>query len=191
VRRTQETSFVLEEEGGMNELALFAGAGIMKPFIQEASWKVSDAASAVTICRYLTSTDVLTQSRITRPARSVNGQWQRTGMNATRTRQQQKSRNGDSGILMQLSNIDQTTGKSIIGKNLCGSTALSLHGLMSSYNAKATPVYVANGNFNGAISRPRLMSIIAINRKRFAVFCATVVTPSLGFAMTTTNCYLL
>ena len=39
----------------MNELALFAGAGIMKPLIQEASWKPSDAANVAKNFRCLRS----------------------------------------------------------------------------------------------------------------------------------------
>lgn len=175
----------------MNELALFAGAGIMKSLIQEASWKPSDAANAVTICRYLRSTSAQAQSRFTRLARYANAQWQRIGTIATRTKQWPKSKNGGSRTLVQSSSTAPITGRSIIGKSLSANMASSRHGSMSNYSAKAMPAYAAIGLFSGATSKPRRMSITATTPKQFAEFSATGATPFLDCAKTTTSCYPL
>lgn len=175
----------------MNELALFAGAGIMKPLIQEASWKPSDAANAAMNYRCLPSTSVQAQSRITQPARSANGQWQRTGMSATETRQQPRSKSGGSRTLGRSSSTGLTTGRSITGKSLSANMALTRRGLMGSYSAKAMPVCAASGISSGETSKAHRMSITATIRKLCAAFSAIGATPSLGFAKTTTSCYPL
>lgn len=175
----------------MNELALFAGAGIMKPLIQETSWKPSDAANAVTICRYLRFTSAQAQSRTTRLARSASVQWQRTGTSATRTRQQPRCVNGGNKTLMPSRSTAPKIGKSITAKNSFGNTALIRHGSMSSCNAKAMPVCAASELFNGATSKPRRTSITATTRKLCEGFSATVAIPSLACAKTTTSCYPL
>lgn len=175
----------------MNELALFAGAGIMKSLIQEASWKPSDAANAVMNCRCLPSTSAQARSRITRPARSANGQWQRTGMSATRTRQQPRSKSGGSRTLMRSSSTGPTTGRSITGKSLSANMALNRRGLMNSYSAKAMPACAASGLFSGETSKPPRMSITATIRRQCEAFFAIGATPSLAYAKTTTSCYPL
>ncbi len=175
----------------MNELALFAGAGIMKPLIQGASWKPSDAANAVTICRYLRSTSAQAQSRTTRPARSASAQWQRTGMSATRTRQQLRCANGGYRTLMPSNSTAPKTGRSTTAKSLFGNTALKLHGSTSSCSAKEMPACAASERSNGETSKPRRMSITATTRRLFAGFSATAAIPSLACAKTTTSCYPL
>ena len=172
----------------MNELALFAGAGIMKPLIQGALWKPSDAANVAMNCRWLPFTNAQVQSRITRPARSANVQWQRIGMSATRKRQQPRCGSGGNRTLMQLSNTVPTIGRSITGRNLFANTALIRNGLMDSCCAKEMPVCVANGNSCGATSKQHRMLIIAMSHRKCAAFFATGATPSLGFAKTTTSC---
>ena len=59
----------------MNELALFAGAGIIKSLIKETSWKQTCAVNAAMNRLSLPSTGAQEQSRITRLARSANAQW--------------------------------------------------------------------------------------------------------------------
>lgn len=173
----------------MNELALFAGAGIIKPIIRESLWKPSDAANAVTICRYLRSISAQAQSHTTRLARCANAQWQRTGTIATRTRQQPRCVTGGCKTLMPSRSTELTTGRSTTAKSSCGNTELNQHGSISSCIAKEMPVCAANGNSSGVISRPRRTSITAMTRKLCAGFSATGATPSLVFAKTTTSCY--
>ena len=126
----------------MNELALFAGAGIMKPLIQEASWKRSGAANVKTNCRCLRSTGAREQSRTIRLARFASAQWQRTGMSATRTRQQPRCANGGFRTLMPSRSTAPTTGRSTIAKNSFGNTALSRRGLMSSCMGSFKVIYL-------------------------------------------------
>lgn len=116
--------------------------GIMKPLIQEASWKPSDAANAAMNYRCLLSTSAQAQSRITQLARNVSAQWQRTGMSATRTRQQPRCANGGFRTLMPSSNTAPTTDRSTIAKNSFGNTALSRRGLMSSCMGSFKVIYL-------------------------------------------------
>ena len=171
----------------MNELALFAGAGIMKPH-KEASWKPSNAASVVVNCHSLLFISAQAQNRITRPARFANGQWPKTGTKAIRKRQQQKCVSGGNKMLMLSSNTAPTIGISIIGKSLFVSMALSRNGLMINYRGKKIHVCAANGNFSGAISKLLRMSIIATTHKRCEAFSATGAIQFLGFAKTTLSC---
>lgn len=173
----------------MNELALFAGAGIMKPLIQDASWKLSNAANAVTIFRYLLSISAQAQSRTTRLARCANAQWRRPGMSATRKRQQPRSKSGGNRIAMPSSSTGPTTGRSITGKSLSANMVLTLHGSMSSYSAKAMPACAASGLSSGATNKQHRTSITATIRWQCAEFSAIGATPSLAFAKTTTSCY--
>ena len=175
----------------MNELALFAGAGIMKSLVREALWKPSDAASAVMNCRCLPSTSAQAQSRITRHAKSASVQWQRTGTSATRKRQQPRCESGGNRTPMPSGNTALTTGRGITGRSLFANTALSRNGSMSSYSAKVMPACAASGISNGETSKPPHMSITATTRKRCAAFSVTGATPSLGFAKTMTSCYPL
>ena len=175
----------------MNELALFAGAGIIKPFIRKTLWKPSDAVSAVINCRFLPSINALAPNRITRLARSANERWQKIGTLAIRKRQQPKCASGGIKMLMPLNNTAPTIGKSIIGKSLFVNTALSRNGLMSSYSDKKMPVFVANGNFNGATSKLRRMLITVTAQKQCVESFVIDVIQFLGFVKTMTSCYLL
>ncbi len=173
----------------MNELALFAGAGIMKPHTG-VSWIPNDAASARKNCRFRPSISAKEPSRITQLASCANAQWQKTGTSATRTRQTQRCVNGESRTPIRSGNTAPTTDRNTTGKNSSESTALNMHGLMSNYKSKTTPARAVSGNSNGVASRQLRMSITATTRKPFAEFSAIDATPFLAYAKTMTSCLL-
>ena len=175
----------------MNELALFAGAGKMKSLVQEALWKPSGAANAAMNFRSLRSISAQVQSRITLLAKFVNVQWRKTGMSATRARQQPKSKSGGNKTQITLSDTAPTIDKSITGKNLFANTVLSRNGSMTNYSAKEILACAASVFLNGATSKQLRTLTIATIRNWCAAFSAIDAIPSSGFAKTTTSCYPL
>ena len=121
----------------------------------------------------------------------ASAQWQRIGMNAIRTRQRQRSRNGASRTLVRSSSIVLTTGRSTTDKNLSGSTELNLLGLTNKYDNKAIHACAVSGSFSGETSKRPRMSIIATKQKQSVEFSATDAIQFSVCAKTTTSCFHL
>ena len=71
----------------MNELALFAGAGRIKPLYQEASWKQNDVVNVLKNFLFPTFTKEQMPSLITLLASRVKNLWLKIGISAIKKKQ--------------------------------------------------------------------------------------------------------